>query len=75
MPAAAAHPRDPYRDVLQVLISNHLDDLQQNRLPTIEKKTGIPIEQIKEAIEHLRRLNPRPAPGSPPRTPSTSCPT
>lgn len=53
-------PDVPMRDVLHILISNHLDDLQQNRLPTIEKKTGIPIEQIKEAIEHLRRLNPRP---------------
>jgi len=42
------------------VISNHLDDLQQNRLPAIEKKTGIPIDDIKEAIEHLRRLNPRP---------------
>src|SRR3954454_20994746 len=53
-------PDIPSRDVLHVLISNHLADLQQNRLPTIEKKTGIPIEQIKEAMEHLRRLNPRP---------------
>ena len=53
-------PDVPYRDILHVLISNHLDDLQQNRLPAIEKKTGIPIDQIKEAIEHLRRLNPRP---------------
>ena len=53
-------PDVPMRDVLQVLISNHLDDIQQNRLPTIEKRTGIPIDQIKEAIEQLRRLNPRP---------------
>ena len=53
-------PDVPCRDVLHVLISNHIEDLQQNRLPTIEKKTGIPIDQIKEAIEHLRRLNPRP---------------
>jgi RNA polymerase sigma-54 factor len=53
-------PDVPCRDVLQLLIANHLDDLQQNRLPTIEKKTGISIDQIKEAIEHLRRLNPRP---------------
>lgn len=50
----------PSRDILHVLISNHLDDLQQNRLPAIEKKTGIPIDDIKEAMEHLRRLNPRP---------------
>ncbi len=53
-------PDVPCRDILHILISNHLDDLQQNRLPAIEKKTGIPIDQIKEAIEHLRRLNPRP---------------
>src|SRR5262249_4078584 len=53
-------PDIPMRDVLQLLIANHLDDLGQNRLPAIEKKTGIPIEQIKEAMEHLRRLNPHP---------------
>lgn len=50
----------PYRDVLHTLISNHLDDIQQNRLPAIEKRTGIPLVLIKEAIEQLRRLNPRP---------------
>lgn len=53
-------PDTPCRDILHVLISNHLDDLEQNRLPAIEKKTGIPIDQIKEAIEHLKRLNTRP---------------
>ncbi|MGE5756732.1 MAG: RNA polymerase factor sigma-54 [Planctomycetaceae bacterium] len=53
-------PDVPCRDILQVLIANHLDDLQQNRLPAIEKKTGVSIDKIKEAIEHLRRLNPRP---------------
>jgi len=53
-------PDVPCRETLQVLIAHHLDDLQQNRLPTIEKKTGIKIEQIKTAIDHLRRLNPRP---------------
>ncbi len=53
-------PDTPCRDILHVLISNHLDDLQQNRLPTIEKKTGLTIEEIKDGMEHLRRLNPRP---------------
>lgn len=53
-------PDVPCRDTLHILIANHLDDLQQNRLPAIEKRTGIPIEKIKEAIEHLRRLNLRP---------------
>ncbi len=53
-------PEIPSRDVLQVLIGNHLDDLQQNRLPAIEKKSGIDLETIKEALEHLRRLDPKP---------------
>lgn len=53
-------PDTPCREILHVLVSNHLDDLEQNRLPAIEKKTGIPIDQIKEAIEHLKRLNTRP---------------
>ncbi|HEV3122262.1 MAG TPA: RNA polymerase sigma-54 factor, partial [Isosphaeraceae bacterium] len=53
-------PDVPMRDVLQVLISNHLEDISQNRLPSIEKKTGLAIDVIKEAIEHLRHLDPRP---------------
>jgi RNA polymerase sigma-54 factor len=55
------NPEIPGHDVLQVLISQHFDDLEHNRLPLIEKKTGIPIEKIKDALEHLRRLNLRPS--------------
>jgi RNA polymerase sigma-54 factor len=54
-------PETPCHDVLQVLISQHLDDLEHNRLPVIEKKTGIPLAKIKEALEHLGKLNLRPA--------------
>jgi RNA polymerase sigma-54 factor len=54
-------PDTPCHDVLHTLIANHLDDLQHNRLPAIEKKSGLSIAAIKEAVEHLRRLNPRPA--------------
>ncbi len=53
-------PDTPLRDVLQTLIANHLDDIGQNRLPMIEKKTGYSIDVIKEAIEGLSHLNPRP---------------
>ena len=35
-------PDMPCHDVLYTLISQHLDDLEHNRLPAIEKKTGIP---------------------------------
>jgi RNA polymerase sigma-54 factor len=53
-------PETPCYDVLRTMVGHHLDDLQHNRLPAIEKKTGFPIETIKEALEHLRRLNPKP---------------
>jgi RNA polymerase sigma-54 factor len=53
-------PDTPCHDVLHALISQHLDDLVHNRLPTIQKKTGISLEKIKEALEHLRRFNLRP---------------
>jgi RNA polymerase sigma-54 factor len=53
-------PEIPFHQVLRVLISQHLDDVEHNRLPAIEKKTGIPLETIKEALEHPR-LNLRPA--------------
>jgi RNA polymerase sigma-54 factor len=53
-------PETPMREVLQTLISHHLDDIQQNRLPAIEKKTGLSMDVIKEAIEHLGRLDMRP---------------
>ena len=45
---------------LKTLISDHLDDLKENRLPAIQRKTGLSIGQIQEAWEELRRLNPKP---------------
>lgn len=50
----------PMAKPLRTLIQNHLEDIQHNRLPLIEKKTGLSIATIKEAIEHIRRLDPRP---------------
>lgn len=53
-------PETPHRDVLRLLIQNHLEDIQHNRLPIIQKKTGFDIETIQEAIEVLKHLNPKP---------------
>jgi RNA polymerase sigma-54 factor len=53
-------PETPHRDVLRVLILNHLEDIQHNRLPVIQRKTGFEIKEIKEAIETLKHLNPKP---------------
>jgi RNA polymerase sigma-54 factor len=45
---------------LKTLIANHLEDLEHNRLPQIERKTSYSLELIKETLEHLRHLNPKP---------------
>jgi len=54
-------PDIPGYELLRQLVTQHLDDIEHNRLPLVEKKLGVPIEQIKEALGHLSRLNLRPA--------------
>jgi RNA polymerase sigma-54 factor len=56
-------PELPHYDVLRVLISHHWDDVQHNRLPHIQKRTGFDLHQIKEALEVMKHLNPRPGSG------------
>jgi RNA polymerase sigma-54 factor len=53
-------PETPYRDLVRVLIQNHLEDIEHNRLPVIERRTGFSIPEIKEALEVIKRFNPRP---------------
>ena len=56
-------PETPYRDVLMTLITSHLEDLGQNRLPVIQRKTGYTIETIQAAHEELQHLDPWPGRG------------
>ncbi len=49
-----------FYEELQVLIENHLEDLENNRLPLIAKKTGFSLETIQESWEDLRTLKPKP---------------
>src|SRR5262249_8644204 len=53
-------PETPFRDVLRVLITNHLEDIQHNRLPNIQRRTGFDLPTIKAAIEAVRHLTPKP---------------
>jgi RNA polymerase sigma-54 factor len=53
-------PQTPFGDVMSALITDHLDDILQNRLPLIERKTGYSMELIKAAIEQMRTLDPYP---------------
>ena len=45
---------------LRLIIDKHLEDLAENRLPLIEKKTGISIEKIQQAKHEFHHLNPKP---------------
>jgi RNA polymerase sigma-54 factor len=53
-------PGMPYYEELKTLITSHLEDLEHNRLPQIERKTGYSIETIHETLGELRKLNPKP---------------
>ena len=50
----------PHRDVVRALIQHHLEDIQHNRIPVIQKKTGYDLKIIQEAIDVLKHLNPKP---------------
>jgi RNA polymerase sigma-54 factor len=53
-------PDMEFYDELKILISNHLEDLRDNRLPLIQKAMKLSIEEIREVWGHLRKLNPKP---------------
>ncbi|HPD17204.1 MAG TPA: RNA polymerase factor sigma-54 [Planctomycetota bacterium] len=42
------------------IIANHLEDLWMNRIPKIAKETGASLEEVREAIEFISHLNPKP---------------
>ncbi len=45
----------------RTLVEGHLDDITQNRLPRIAERTGLSLDEIKEALTLLRRLSLAPA--------------
>ena len=57
---AQLHDDMDYYEELRTLITNHLEDLRDNRLPLIQKVTGYSIDTIREAWDELRKLNPKP---------------
>ncbi len=56
-------PGMPYYEELRTLITSHLADLEHNRLPMIERRTGYSLDLIRTVLEELRRLNPKPGAG------------
>ncbi len=53
-------PGFPCCEQVRTLISDHLEDLEHNRLPVISRKTGYSIDAINAAMVELRKLNPKP---------------
>jgi len=53
-------PEMPFFEEMRKLISSHLEDLRDNRLPAVQKATGYSIERIQDAWDQLRKLNPKP---------------
>lgn len=53
-------PDQPHSESLRTLICDHLDDLAENRLPVIQRKTGFSIDLIATLREELHTLNPKP---------------
>ncbi|MGE0606727.1 MAG: RNA polymerase factor sigma-54 [Pirellulales bacterium] len=53
-------PTMPMHEQMRTLVADHLDDLKDNRLPLIQKKTGFSIELIQSLVQELRHLDPLP---------------
>jgi RNA polymerase sigma-54 factor len=49
--------------LLTKIVNEHLDDVRENRLPRIAKATGQTLEEIKEALDALKTLEPNPGAG------------
>ena len=50
----------PYARHIQQIIRDHLENLAANRLPVIERKTGLSIEEIEKLRDILHSLDPKP---------------
>jgi RNA polymerase sigma-54 factor len=53
-------PGMPLYEQIKTLIANHFEDLEHNRLPQIERRTGYSIELINRTWDEIRKLNPKP---------------
>ncbi len=47
-------------DLEEQIVRHHLEDIEKNRYPQVAKALGVEIDDVKEAVRTLGRLNPRP---------------
>jgi RNA polymerase sigma-54 factor len=53
-------PSHALYEPMKTIIESHLDDLAENRLPVIQKKTGFSLDLIREVRSEMHGLNPKP---------------
>lgn len=46
-------------ELVRLLVSDHLDDLAANRIPTLARTLGVDMDEIRDALEIIRELRPR----------------
>jgi len=70
-PPCGEEAPNPDAEPLEVrIVRRHLDDLSANRFPKIAKALRVSIDEVKHAVESIRRLNPKPGAAiNPQRTP------
>jgi RNA polymerase sigma-54 factor len=54
------HDTTPNAPQLRRLVADHLEDLAGNRMPVIEKKMNLSLEEIEELRDQLHSLRPKP---------------
>jgi len=67
---------DPTIDwtIARRLIADHLDDLIHNRIPKVVERSGLTVDQIREAMDQMKRLALHPGRRLAPETPQTIVP-
>ena len=54
---------DDKLDILEKLITEHLDDVSRNKIPQVAKKLKIGVEEVYFLLNDIKKLNPYPANG------------
>ncbi len=70
--AAAAAPRASRARPTEKIVTEHLRLLQNHQVPELARKLGMPVEELKQHIEIIRHLDPKPGSRYNPRSRSTS---
>jgi RNA polymerase sigma-54 factor len=53
-------PADPDRDLKAKIISDHLLDVNKNKLPKVARELGITVQEVRELVDEISHLDPRP---------------